>query len=133
MFNKSYFLLFISVISVSFAAILIVSIDTHPLAISFYRMLFTTLIIFIIFIINKNSINELKKIEVKKILLMILIGIILAIHFSLWITSIKAIWTTGSASSMCPKCPGQRGAVFPQGPHFWPGSSVPKRLSIRPP
>lgn len=95
--NKPYFLLFISVISVSFAAILIISIEAHPLTISFYRMLFTTLIIFILLITNKKSLNELKKIERKKILLMIFIGIILAIHFSLWITSLKL---TSVASSV---------------------------------
>ena len=89
MLNKSYFLLIISVISVSFAAILIVSIKTHPLTIAFYRMLFTTLIILIILITNKKSINELQNFTKKKILFMILIGIILAIHFSLWITSLK--------------------------------------------
>jgi len=97
MLNKSYFLLIISVISVSFAAILIVSIETHPLTIAFYRMLFTTLIISIILISNKNSINELQNLNKKKILLMILIGIILAIHFSLWITSLKL---TSVASSV---------------------------------
>lgn len=95
--NKPYFLLFISVISVSFAAILIISIEAHPLTISFYRMLFTTLIIFILLITNKKSLNELKKLERKKILLMIFIGIILAIHFSLWITSLKL---TSVASSV---------------------------------
>jgi drug/metabolite transporter (DMT)-like permease len=97
MLNKSYFLLFISVISVSFAAILIVSIKSHPLAIAFFRMLFTTLIIFLIFITNKKSINELKEIKKKNILFMIIIGIILAIHFSLWITSLKL---TSIASSV---------------------------------
>ena len=97
MLNKSYFLLIISVISVSFSAILIVSIETHPLTIAFYRMLFTTLIILIILITNKKSINELQNFTKKKILFMVLIGIILAIHFSLWITSLKL---TSVASSV---------------------------------
>jgi drug/metabolite transporter (DMT)-like permease len=97
MFNKSYIILFISVLSVSFAAILIVSIEAHPLTIAFYRMLFTTLIIFFILITNKKSKNEIKNINNKKIILMILIGIILAIHFSLWITSLKL---TSVASSV---------------------------------
>src|ERR671932_2918252 len=43
------------------------------------------------------------------------------------------MWSTGSASSMCPKCPGHFAEVFPQVAHFWPGSRVPSRLSISPP
>jgi len=97
MLNRSYFLLLISVISVSFSAILIVSIQTHPIVIAFYRMLFTTSIILIVLITNKKSINELINLERKKILFMILIGFILTIHFSLWITSLKL---TSVASSV---------------------------------
>src|SRR5215212_7352271 len=43
------------------------------------------------------------------------------------------MWSTGSANSMCPKCPGHFAEVFPQVAHFWPGSSVPSLLSIKPP
>ncbi len=52
---------------------------------------------------------------------------------NLWISSTKAICKTASANSMCPKCPGQFADVFPQVPHFWPGSNVPSLLSMRPP
>jgi drug/metabolite transporter (DMT)-like permease len=97
MINKSYFLLFISVISVSFAAIFIVSTDAPPLTIAFYRMLFTTLIILPILLSSKISKNELKNLPKKNIVIMIIIGIILALHFSLWITSLKL---TSIASSV---------------------------------
>jgi drug/metabolite transporter (DMT)-like permease len=97
MFNKSYFLLLISVISISFSAIIILSINSNPLTIAFYRMLFTTIIISIFLISNENSIKELLGLDIKKIFYMILIGIILAAHFSFWITSLKL---TSIASSV---------------------------------
>ena len=97
MLNKSYLILLISVISVSFAAILIVSTDAPPLTISFYRMFFTTLIIFPILLLSKKSIIELFNLPLKNIFYMIIIGIILALHFSLWITSLKL---TSVASSV---------------------------------
>ena len=40
---------------------------------------------------------------------------------SLWMLSMNAMCRTGSASSICPKCPGQRAAVLPHVRHFWPG------------
>ena len=45
----------------------------------------------------------------------------------------NAMCKTGSASSMCPKCPGHLAAVLPHVKHFCPGSSVPNRPSIKPP
>ena len=97
MINKSYMLLLLSVISVSFSSILIVTIKANPLTISFYRMLFTTIIIFVILILNKKSLNEFKNIKLKNFFIMIIIGIVLALHFSLWITSLKL---TSVASSV---------------------------------
>lgn len=97
MINKPYFMLFISIISVSIAAIIIVTIDAPPLSIAFYRMLFTTLIILTLIILNKKYILELKKISKKTFLSMIIIGLILAVHFALWITSLKL---TSIASSV---------------------------------
>ena len=52
---------------------------------------------------------------------------------SLFTSSANAMCKTGSASSMCPKWPGHLKAVLPQVAHFCPGSSVPNRLSIKPP
>jgi drug/metabolite transporter (DMT)-like permease len=89
MINKPYFTLFISVISVSFAAIFIVSCSAHPLSIAFYRLLFTTLIIIPLVIFNKKTRKELKNIPYISIIIMAGIGLILAAHFSLWITSLK--------------------------------------------
>jgi drug/metabolite transporter (DMT)-like permease len=87
--NKPLVMLVISVISVSFAAIFIVSINAHPLSIAFYRLLFTTLIIFPFVLFSKGTRRELLNLSHMTFFLMILIGLILAVHFSLWITSLK--------------------------------------------
>lgn len=97
MINKPYVTLFISVLSVSFAAIFIVSISAHPLSIAFYRLLFTTLIIIPFVIFNKKTRKELLNLQFSTIIIMIGIGLILAAHFSLWITSLKL---TSVASSV---------------------------------
>ncbi len=87
--NKPLLALFISVISVSFAAILIVSCSAPPLSISFYRLLFTTLLLLPVFLFYPRYRKELRLLSRKSIIFMVLIGFILAIHFSLWITSLK--------------------------------------------
>ncbi len=55
------------------------------------------------------------------------------INNNLWISSINAICKTGSASSICPKCPGHLAEVLPHVAHFCPGSKVPSLPSISPP
>jgi len=97
MINKPYVTLFISVLSVSFAAIFIVSISAHPLSIAFYRLLFTTLLIIPFVIFNKKTRKELLNLQYSTIIIMIGIGLVLAAHFSLWITSLKL---TSVASSV---------------------------------
>jgi drug/metabolite transporter (DMT)-like permease len=89
MINKPYIALLISVLSVSFAAIFIVTCSAHPLSIAFYRLLFTTLIIIPFVIFNKKTRKEIHNLSYITILILIGIGLILAAHFSLWITSLK--------------------------------------------
>ena len=45
---------------------------------------------------------------------------------------VNSMCTIGTASSMWPKCPGQRMAVFPQVLHLCLGSKVPNLPSIKP-
>jgi drug/metabolite transporter (DMT)-like permease len=97
MINKPYLILLISVISVSFAAIIIVSINAHPLSIAFFRLLFTIMIIFPFVFFNKKTKNELMNLSTFNLVIMVAIGLILAAHFSLWITSLKM---TSVASSV---------------------------------
>jgi drug/metabolite transporter (DMT)-like permease len=88
--NKPYIALFISVVSVSFAAIFIVSVSesVHPLSIAFFRVFFTSLLIMPFVFLHKKTRRELLKIPRKTLLIMIGIGFILATHFAFWITSL---------------------------------------------
>jgi drug/metabolite transporter (DMT)-like permease len=95
--NNAYIALFISVISVSFAAIFIVSCDANPLSISFYRLLFTFLLILPFVFLHKKIRNELFNLPFSIYIIMSGIGIILAFHFALWITSLEL---TSVASSV---------------------------------
>ncbi len=95
--KKPYVALFTSIVAVSFAAILIISCDAPPLTISFYRLFFTTLIIVPFVLFQKKTRLELVKLSRSSIFMMIIIGIILAAHFALWITSLTK---TSVASSV---------------------------------
>ena len=87
--NKAYIALFISVISVSFAAIFIVSCDAPALSIAFYRLLFTTILILPFVLLYKKTREEIQNLPRKTLLIMFGIGVILAAHFALWITSLE--------------------------------------------
>ena len=88
--RKPYIALFVSIVSVSFAAIFIVTIskEVSALAIAFYRMLFTTLLLLPVVIFHKKTRLEITRIPKNSFFLMIGIGFILALHFALWITSL---------------------------------------------
>jgi len=92
--NKAYIALFISIISVSFAAIFITTLlnlypEIEPLSIAFYRLFFTALLIMPIVLFHSKTRQEITNIPRSTFLIMIVIGIILAAHFALWITSLK--------------------------------------------
>jgi drug/metabolite transporter (DMT)-like permease len=92
--NKAYIALFISIISVSFAAVIITTLlelypETEPLSIAFYRLFFTALIILPFVLFRGKTRSEIKNIPRPTLLIMVIIGIILAAHFALWITSLK--------------------------------------------
>ena len=89
--------LLVSIIAVSFASIFILSCEAPPLSIAFYRLLFTTLLLVPLIMVRKKTREELHSLPRKSLLLMIIIGIILAAHFSFWISSLKM---TSVASSV---------------------------------
>ncbi len=88
--KKPYIALFISIASVSTAAILIVTVSENvpPLTIDFYRLLFTVILLSPAIIFFKKNREELLLIPKKTFLLMLVIGFILALHFAFWITSL---------------------------------------------
>ncbi len=95
--NKPYIALLVSIVSVSFAAIFIKICSAPSLSIAFYRLLFTTLLILPFVLLHKKTRNELRNLSRSTILIMAGIGLILAAHFALWITSIEL---TSIASSV---------------------------------
>lgn len=95
--NKAYIALFISVVSVSFAAVFIVSCDAPALSIAFYRLLFTTLLILPFVLLHKKTRGEILSLPRSTLFIMFGIGTILAAHFALWITSLEL---TSVASSV---------------------------------
>ncbi len=95
--KKPYVALFIAVVSVSFAAIFIVSCQAPPLSIAFYRLSFTTLFLLPFVLFHKKIRYEMLNLSSSTTLIMFGIGIILASHFALWITSLTK---TSVASSV---------------------------------
>ena len=95
--DKPYVALFTAIVAVSFASIFILACDAPPLTIALYRLLFTTLLILPFVLINKKIRDELLKIPRPTLVIMILIGVVLAAHFALWITSLTK---TSVASSV---------------------------------
>ncbi len=89
MINKPLSVLFISVISSSFAAIFILSCDAPSLSIALFRLLFTTVLLMPFAIINKKVRKELLELPRSTFFIMAGIGLILAVHFAFWITSLE--------------------------------------------
>ena len=84
---KPYLTLFIGVLAVSFAAIFIRLADAPPLVIATYRLAIASVIL--IPIASIKSRKSLKKLSRQDILLILLSSIFVALHFSLWITSLS--------------------------------------------
>ena len=96
--RNPYIAMFTSIVSVSFASILILSVGSAPpLTIALYRLLFTTLIILPFVLFNKKVKTEMTKISRSNLFMMTIIGFVLAAHFALWITSLTK---TSVASSV---------------------------------
>lgn len=89
--------LLVSIIAVSFASIFILSCQAPPLSIAFYRLFFTTLLLVPLLLIRRKTREELRSLPKTTFLIMIVIGLILAAHFALWISSLKL---TSVASSV---------------------------------
>ncbi len=78
----------VSILAVSTASILIRMSNAPALAIASYRMLLSTLILSPYFFYT-GGIEKVRSIGRKGVLMLILIGIVLAIHFGSWITSLS--------------------------------------------
>ncbi|MFO7619239.1 MAG: DMT family transporter [Thermoplasmata archaeon] len=85
--RKPELAIIIAVLACSFASIFIRWSDAEPLAIAFYRLLFTTLMLLPFVLLRKGG--EFQKLGKKNVALMLGIGLILSFHFSMWITSLE--------------------------------------------
>jgi len=92
---KIFFILLSGVISISFAAIFVrFCDDVPPLMIATYRLIFASIIIISLFKFKHYTISSITK---KDLILSIISGMILSIHFYTWFTSLKL---TSIASSV---------------------------------
>lgn len=87
--NSPLIALFISIIGVSFASVIIKTTTAQPLIISFYRLLFTTILLIPIIFFSPKIRNHFSRLTIREYGIMIIIGIVLALHFSFWITSLR--------------------------------------------
>jgi drug/metabolite transporter (DMT)-like permease len=95
--KKAYILLLIGVLAVSTAAILIRFALPYAgsLAISFYRMFFSSIIAVVVYRLSKEH-KKLSELTARQIILLILAGIFLALHFSLWTWSLELLSVSSS-------------------------------------
>ena len=83
-----YIFLFLGVLAISTSAIF-VKLSTAPAPIiATYRLVFSTLMILPVMILNKKYILEIKKLRLKQLAAVFLSGIFLAIHYILWFESL---------------------------------------------
>jgi len=86
----------VSIVAVSTASLLIRWSSAPPLAIASYRLLFSTLIL-LPFYIRFGGIRKLRESPRKDVLTLMAVGVVLALHFASWITSLSL---TSVASSV---------------------------------
>ncbi len=77
----------ISIVAVSTASILIKMSGAPPLTIATYRLFFATLIL-LPFFVKRGGYKRLVSSNPKDVLILVVVGVVLAIHFATWITSL---------------------------------------------
>ena len=90
-----YLILTVSIIAVSTASILIRLSTSPPLVIAAYRLLFATLMLTPLYIVEGGH-RRLMALGPRRLLILIAVGFILAVHFASWITSLS--YTTVASS-----------------------------------
>jgi len=80
--------LVISIVAVSTASILIRMSSAPPLAIAAYRLVLSTFIL-LPFFLWKGGLNRLRRVSFGEFLTLMGVGVVLALHFATWITSLS--------------------------------------------
>jgi len=78
----------VSIAAVSTASIIIKMSSSPPIAIAAYRMIFTSLILFPIFLFG-GGIEQLRIAGRRVVLTLLAVGVVLAVHFASWISSLS--------------------------------------------
>lgn len=81
---RPYWVLTISVVSLSFSAVFVRFSESDPIVIAAYRTLFASLMILPLLYVERRSIG----VKIRDVGIMLGIGVILAVHLGLWITSV---------------------------------------------
>jgi len=84
---RQHLIIFIGVVSVSFAAIFIRLAEAPPLIIASYRLITASLVLWPLTL--KFSRSELRHINFRDLRLALISGVFLALHFGLWISSLS--------------------------------------------
>ena len=84
---KPYLILALGVISASFAVIFIRLAEAPPLVIATYRLVIASTVLVPFYFIRSRGLP--KRLSRADVLLMLLSGILIALHFALWITSLS--------------------------------------------
>lgn len=82
-------MLIAGVLALSSSAIFVKVIDEPVEVIAFYRMLISALVMGCILLVTKSYRMELLRLSMKRLLIMVVSGIILAIHYLLWFDSLN--------------------------------------------
>ncbi|MBI5000417.1 MAG: DMT family transporter [Euryarchaeota archaeon] len=88
----------VAILAVSTGSIFIRYSESGPLTVSFYRLLFTTLIL-VPWVMFRN-LAELAKLRARDVAKLAAIGLVLAMHFSLWVTSLAPGMTSVANSTV---------------------------------
>lgn len=78
----------VSIVAVSTASIIIKMSSSPPIAIAAYRMIFASLILFPIFLFD-GGIEHLRIAGRRVVLTLLAVGVVLAVHFASWISSLS--------------------------------------------
>jgi len=85
--SKAYFAIATAMVSVSFASIFIKWSESSPFVIAAYRLALTCAMLFP-FMVWTHGFEKIRSFEKREVLLVVLSGVALAVHFELWIVSL---------------------------------------------
>ncbi|MCD6379549.1 DMT family transporter [bacterium] len=93
---KTKFVLITGIVSISFAASFVKLADAPPSVVAALRLIFSSILLFPAVFVSGKLRVEIKNLSMREILLLLLSGLFLSLHFFLWITSLYFTGVTNS-------------------------------------